>query len=500
MKYLLMALAVFAAAITASPSMASPDKPGRSPSLHATPFYTCVRSFYVATTGSDSNPGTEALPWLTIQNADSSSRQPGDCIIVEPGIYQKNILIQHGGNAPTPTGYVVYRCKNVGQCHVLAPGGGHLWGIEKGGSFLVIDGFEIDGTNALKTNGIADSCIGSDGDTYGTGNSSHHLWVLNNIIHHCNLAGIDFNNKEWYYIIHNTIYHNSWTSGYQGSGIGLVVVQCIESGNPACASGNTYAGGTGNYTPSGMDLTYMPPYHIVVMENNVFDNMVTTAAVACGQHTDGNGIIMDTFLDETTHTIAFPFQTLIFGNLSDGNGGRGIHVFNSSNVTVANNTVYGNGTDTCLMALYIGDLSLQGGQNDVFINNISQSILTSPHPQGSSYPGCVQGGTNYCGGRNSPLLAGNGAYVTDLNNTFSNNITEGGLGVQTFNSDMGHFSCSNNMCNTDAKLTGPRTNYALQGTSPALGYVITGHSLPTTPTFAGTCATATSYSDSACPY
>jgi parallel beta-helix repeat protein len=464
-----------------SSSGQSTSAPGPSAALYAAPFYSCLRNFYVATNGNDSNPGTQASPWLTIQHADSSSRQAGDCINVAAGIYQEDVLIQHGGSAPTPTGYVAYRCQTLDGCHVLAPGSGHLWGFEGGGNFVVVDGFEVDGNNALVPNGVADACFGSDGDTYGTGKSSHHLWILNNIIHDCNLAGIDFNNKEWYYILQNTVYHNSWTSGYQGSGIGLVVVQCIEAGNGLCASGSTYAGGTGTYTPSGMDLTYLPPFHIVISGNNVYDNMIAANnPVACGAHTDGNGIIMDTFLDETTLSLVFPYRSLVSYNVSYANGGRGIHVFRTSNVTVANNTVYGNGTDPCLSAYYLGDLSQAGGANNVWMNNISQSVLTPVNPACS-----------YCGGRNAPFVAGDAAGIIDLNNTYTDNVTYGGDGVQLFNNDVNYFSCSNNGCNVNPlfiSVTSP--NFALQPSSPAMNYSATLSSIPELSSDAGACPTS----------
>src|SRR5258706_1906385 len=49
--------------------------------------YTCVRNFYVATTGNDGAIGNQQNPWLTIQHADALARLPGDCINVEPGTY-----------------------------------------------------------------------------------------------------------------------------------------------------------------------------------------------------------------------------------------------------------------------------------------------------------------------------------------------------------------------------------------------------------------------------
>jgi parallel beta-helix repeat protein len=460
----------------------SAEKPGPSASLYASPFYTCSRNFYVATNGNDSNTGTLTSPWLTIQHADSSSRQPGDCVMVAPGIYEAQVLIQNGGNAPTPTGYVVYRCEALDACHILAPTTGHLWGFANKGNFVVVDGFEVDGNDALKADGIADACFGSDASTYGTGKSSHHIWILNNIIHHCNLAGVSFNNKEWYYVQQNIVYHNSWTSGYQGSGIDFVVVQCIEKQNSACASGATYSGGTGNYVPSGMDITYMPNFHNVVAGNVVYNNMISSNnPVGCGAHTDGNGIIMDTFFDMATLSIVYPYQTLVSNNISFSNGGRGIHVFRTSNVTVANNTAFSNGTDTCMNAYYLADLSQAGGSNNNWINNIAQSEETASNPSCGAY----------CGNRNTPFVAGNGAGIVDKNNTYADNVTFGGYGVQLFDNDTSYFSCSSNKCGTNPMMIGPTSgNFALQSASPVLAYGELLSYVPAQAAYPGACSSA----------
>jgi parallel beta-helix repeat protein len=476
--------------VTASPtpalSLALSTEPGPSSLSYNAPFYTCVRNFYVATTGRDSNAGTQTSPWLTIQHADSSSRLPGDCINVESGTYQASIVVRHGGTAPTSTGYIAYRCSSLDGCHVLAPANSnHLWLIESPANFVVVDGFEIDGNGTIpgKPDGVADQCIGSswDDNRYDmtpNNDSSHHIWVLNNIVHHCNLSGISFSNKEWIYVVHNKVYHNSWTSGYEGSGIGLVVSQCIESGNPSCASGTTAGPNTGSYAPSGMDLTYAPPFHNIVSYNDVSDNSEAHNGIHCGSHTDGNGIILDTFFDEQTHTITYPYQTLVVGNVSYGNGGRGIHVFATSNVTVANNTAYGNGLNTCINAYYLGDLSQAGGANNIWVNNVAQSILTDSDPACGSY----------CGGRNTPFIGGNGRGVTDKNNLYMNNVLYGGRGVQMFDNDANSFSCAYNKCDTDPQFVDPGSgNFALKSTSPAVGYALSKPFLPPQLLSAGAC-------------
>jgi parallel beta-helix repeat protein len=491
------------------------ENPGPSAQLFDNPFYSCVRSFYVATNGNDSNPGTQAQPWATIQKADTSARTGGDCINVAPGTYEAEILLQHGGTGPNVTGYVAYRCETIDACHVLASRAGHVWGIEYPANFVVIDGFEIDGNNALRSNGIADACIGSDDPTYGrgsrypknpfvAGNSAHHIWILNNIVHHCNLSGISLSNKEWYYVIHNTAYHNSFESGYQGSGISLVVPQCIESGKANC-----YTSGNGSgYVVTGNDVaafnsaagTYAP-YHIVVAWNSAYNNRINyDNPVGCGGHTDGNGIIMDTFYDDATKTYAYPFRSLVMNNTSYYNGGRGIHVFNSPNVTVINNTVFDNGTDTCMHGSVIGDLSQQGGANDAWINNISLSVQNARG--------------NVC-----PLVAGNANGVADLNDTYKHNVMSGGISIVSnclYNNDVTYFSCSNNACGSNppfvnatagiaaggngrpsAGLWVPgKSNFGLAAGSPAIDYGVSESFLPATDVDAGACSSKLT---SACP-
>src|SRR5581483_11863356 len=69
------------------------------------PTHSCLQSFYVSTTGQDDNSGaSEAEPLRTITRA-ASMASPGDCVVVMPGIYQERVVISHGGNADSSTGY-----------------------------------------------------------------------------------------------------------------------------------------------------------------------------------------------------------------------------------------------------------------------------------------------------------------------------------------------------------------------------------------------------------
>jgi hypothetical protein len=63
-------------------------------------------SFYVATTGDDSNPGTLAAPWRTVQHAADTARA-GSTVYVRGGIYEELVTLKESGNASE--GFITFR-------------------------------------------------------------------------------------------------------------------------------------------------------------------------------------------------------------------------------------------------------------------------------------------------------------------------------------------------------------------------------------------------------
>jgi hypothetical protein len=51
-------------------------------------------SFYVSTTGSDSNPGTQTAPWRTVQHAADTARA-GSTVNVRGAVYEELVSITH---------------------------------------------------------------------------------------------------------------------------------------------------------------------------------------------------------------------------------------------------------------------------------------------------------------------------------------------------------------------------------------------------------------------
>src|ERR1700722_19513014 len=63
-------------------------------------------SFYVSTTGNDSNPGTQSAPWRTVQHASDTVRA-GSTVNVRGGVYEELVTIRTSGNATD--GYITFR-------------------------------------------------------------------------------------------------------------------------------------------------------------------------------------------------------------------------------------------------------------------------------------------------------------------------------------------------------------------------------------------------------
>jgi serralysin len=467
---LLLSIAVDAKAqkvvqLNAVGEIGAAEVPGPSAALFANPPYQCIRNFYVSTTGSDAAAGTQTAPWKSLRRADTSDRTGGDCINVSPGTYSAGLNVKHGGNLASPRGYVVYRCQVLDACKITATGGNgdpaFTFNTTGGPNYVMIDGFELAARSQVAYgSGIYISDNGTGGPT--TARSAHHVWILNNIIHGYGNAGIGTNRNDWTLILHNTVYDNARvTCDAQGSGIGIVV--------PAV---------TPNYTLTADDKKWAP-FHQIVSWNVAYDNALTRCGNAnAAYNTDGNGIIIDTFNGAGVNDVPYPDQTLVANNVVYGNGGKGIQVFRSSYVTVANNTAYNNNLDPWNAGFPRGEISNSGGTSNAYLNNIAYTIpatsKSDPRCQGASYD---------IAPAPCPLMAnvaffgGGSAGVTDVGNSWSNNISFGGAppwgwGPQG-NVMLGHdtMSCTSNKCNANPLLSDPSgNNFALTSGSPAIGY------------------------------
>jgi hypothetical protein len=134
-------------------------------------------SFYVATAGKDSNPGTQAAPWRTIQHSADTARA-GSTVYVRGGVYEELVSINASGDASD--GFITFR-SYPGETAILDAS--HLTPSGRTGvltihnkSYVRIEGFEI---RNFRTAERRLSPLGID--VIGSGS---HIELLKNNVHH----------------------------------------------------------------------------------------------------------------------------------------------------------------------------------------------------------------------------------------------------------------------------------------------------------------------------
>jgi len=134
-------------------------------------------TYYVATWGSDSNPGTFSKPWKTIQHA-ADSVSAGDTVYVRGGVYNKLVIMKASGSASD--GFITFSSYK-GEIAIVDGTGLRIpsgqWGLFtiQDQSYIVINGFEV---RNYKTSSRADTPIGIY--IFGAGSN---LQIVNNHIH-----------------------------------------------------------------------------------------------------------------------------------------------------------------------------------------------------------------------------------------------------------------------------------------------------------------------------
>jgi hypothetical protein len=127
-------------------------------------------NYFVSITGSDSNPGTQAAPWRTIQKA-ASTVPAGSTVYITAGTYNEKVTIKVSGNATA--GFTTFR--NYGTDKVIVSGSG------KTGKHM----FYLNGKNYVRIQGleICNDLNISDGSGIRVEGAGDHLEFRNNLIH-----------------------------------------------------------------------------------------------------------------------------------------------------------------------------------------------------------------------------------------------------------------------------------------------------------------------------
>ncbi len=225
--------------------------------------------------------------------------EPGTTIYFRAGTYND---IDLGSN-------IIRNSGTADNWIVLTPYPDEEVTIDAGGEWG--NAFAVVGASFIEISGF--TMLGRDDSIHGSGvfvkEESHDIRVLNNYMEGFGGAGISLIQSTGLLAENNTVRGNAMRSFFQGSGISIYepIGPVVENG-PSNIIRNNYV--VGNYNG------------VLSREDKL---------------TDGNCIIID-FFNETK----YQGSTLVENNTCIDNGGRGIHVFNSSNVVARNNTLIGN--------------------------------------------------------------------------------------------------------------------------------------------------------------
>lgn len=268
--------------------------------LGATSVAGFAASYYVATTGSDSNTGTLSSPFRTIQKGIDVLRA-GDTCFVRGGTYNEGLVLKQSGTSTAPITIRNYTGETV------TVNSGNVQAVRTGGRrhYNTIDGFRFISNKVTYSNGKTFSLDFEDGiwDGFTDPNGGNNGFVLRN----CYIEG------SVHFYGHYVLMENCEVNGRSQWSDG-VFESFAASHHNAYRNNKVYG-----FTNRG--IWSMQYTDSVTIENNVI-------------HDTGN---MGIDCDGAGHPV---YNSIVRGNTIYNVGGRGIEMENAFNSITENNVIY----------------------------------------------------------------------------------------------------------------------------------------------------------------
>lgn len=258
---------------------------------------------YVATTGADSNPGSEEEPLRTIQHAASLAR-PGTSVHVAAGTYHENVATRVHG---TPAARIRFLSDTKWGAQVVGGGTESVWTNQA--DYTDIVGFDISGTGRLGILNLASHTLiqgnhvhdlGVSGGCTGAGGAGIHnanyrasdSEIIGNVVHDIGVPGACIGIHGIYVtnlrsrIVNNIVYRaSSWGIHLWHAAGHVTIVNNTVFENGSAEMGGGIVVGVGD-SPGGKILT-----DTKVVNNIVYNNPAKGIAQFCypGQNCIGHG-------------------------------------------------------------------------------------------------------------------------------------------------------------------------------------------------------------------
>jgi parallel beta-helix repeat protein len=360
--------------------------------------YASLTTYYVAANGTDSNPGTLARPWRTIQKSANFATQ-GSTVYVRGGVYNERIKVNVSGSAAG--GYITFR-NYPGEIAVV-DGTGLAVPASENGMFLIVDqshiiirGFEVRNYKTAIKNLVP---VGIH--VRGT---SNHIQIRNNKVHHIEQNG-------------------TTTSGIDAHGIAVYGTNTVQPISSLVIDGNELydlkLGSSESLVVNGNVSGFRITNNSVHDNNNIGIDAIGFEGVSSDPATDQarNGLI--------AHNTIYNINS--YGNPAYGTdrSADGIYVDGGTRITIERNIVHHNNIGIELASEHSGRATsyITVRNNFVYLNDVvGVSIGGYDTLRGSTRNCAILNNTLF---RNDRLQWGNGElqlqYDTS-NNVIKNNI------------------------------------------------------------------------------
>jgi hypothetical protein len=348
-------------------------------------------TIYAAANGAYNNSGDSASSPTTLPHAASMAR-PGDVVCLASGTYSIPYEIDPR-NSGTANAWITYTAYNgavtLNWTGPVSSNLFHMYSRYSGGgpSYIRFQGLTLNGNNKVQFGFFCQN--------------SHHIQYSYNTITNMGEGGIGSMYCDYQTANRNIVYHTGYSEGWS-SGISFNASYWSDG----------YSG----------------------LHNIIADNVIAGSYDNSSNHTDGNGIMVDTSTGSYAATPSSTPPVLIANNVVYGNGGRCIENFNVSNIWVINNTCYDNMLDLTLGRQ--GEIVNNRATNNYYVNNLVESWNNeSPlSVQGTPSFGLVFRSNMIDGGAASGVSStGFTTANPDFINPPSYNATQGGQYANTIN-------------------------------------------------------------------